>query len=103
MALDEGSSIVQVANKSKRSIQVDVNIYPVVTVDGKKTAALEPFPESESQRLIRYRPHGARVRSGATRNIAYTILDQSASFYLCASTQQATVVLRICSARQVLQ
>jgi hypothetical protein len=103
MTMEEDSGIVQVANKSKRSIQVDINVFPVVTVDGKATAALQPLPESEIQKLIRFRPHGARVRSSATRNIAYTILDKSASFYLCASTHQNTLLLRICSARRALQ
>lgn len=102
MTMEEASGIVQVANKSKRSIQVDINVFPVVMVDGKKTAALEPLPESEIQRLIRFRPHGARVRSSATRNINYTILDKSTPFYLCASTRQNTLLLRICSARQAL-
>lgn len=103
MILEDESGIVQVANKSKRSIQVDVKVFPVVTIDGKETAALEPLPENEIQRLIRFRPHGARVRSSSTRNIAYTILNESASFYLCASTRLDTLLLRICSARRPLQ
>lgn len=98
--MEDDSGIVQVSNRYKRSIQVKIDAYPVVMVDGKPTAALDPFPSHEQEKLIRFRPSGARMRSKSTQNIKYTILEKSTPFYLCITTLQDTLLLRICSARR---
>jgi hypothetical protein len=98
MLLEQKKGIVQVTNRSNRSIQMDVQAFPIREVDGAPTAALAPFSKEDQDRLIRLRPHNARVRSNASRNISYQILDPSTSFYLCALTQTDTLLLRICSA-----
>ncbi|MDM7951707.1 MAG: hypothetical protein QUV07_00605 [Cyanobium sp. CZS 25K] len=100
MRLNEPKGIVQISNRSQRSIQVEVNAFPVRIVDGAPTAALEPFPAEVQENLIKFRPHGARVRSNATRNVSYQVLDQTQPFYLCTLTLQDTLLLRICSAWQ---
>lgn len=98
MLLEQKKGIVQVTNKSKRSIQMEVQVFPVREVDGAPTASLTPFPQNDQEQLIRFRPHGARVRSDATHNITYQILNPTIPFFLCALTKTDTLLLRICSA-----
>lgn len=98
MSLEQKRGIVQVINRSNRSIQIEVQAFPIREVDGAPTASLTPFSKDDQERLIRFRPHGARVRSNASHTISYQILEPKTPFYLCALTQTDTLLLRICSA-----
>lgn len=78
-------------------MQYEIKAFPQRRIDGALTASLEPFSQQEQDSLVRIRPAGGRIARGATRNITYTIIDPTRSFYLCAVTQEGSFMLRICS------
>ena len=98
LTLKKTSGIFQVLNKTNKSYQVSVKVFPVQSINGVDTAATKPFTDEEVKKLIRFRPHGARIRSRGRRNINYTILKTNVPFYLCALNQTETLLLRVCSA-----
>jgi hypothetical protein len=97
ITLETARGILKVFNSDPRAIPFTIKACPPRRVEGVQTAALEPFSQQEQDSLVRIRPSGGRISRGMTRNINYSVLNPSRSFYLCAVTQSGTFVLRICS------
>lgn len=97
MRLQEPRGLLQLTNGNRRAIQVTMRAYPSRMVNGSMTAALEPFPQEEQDSFVRVRPQAARISASSSRNFSYKVLDPARSFYLCATTPDGILLLRICA------
>lgn len=97
LTLAQSKGAIQISNTAERSIELNLQVFPVVHQDGKSSAALVPLPTEQAEQVIRLRPTQMRLAPGATRTIPYTVLDPSRDFFLCGVSAQGLFMLRVCS------
>ncbi|MEB3234945.1 MAG: hypothetical protein VKM98_05925 [Cyanobacteriota bacterium] len=97
LALAERRGYLQLNNPGQRSIQLQLQVFPVVLQQGRPNATLVPLASEQAEQLIRLRPSQLRLGPGASRTIPYTVLDPSRDFFLCGVSHQGLFTLRVCS------
>lgn len=97
MRLETSRGQLQVSNTSDRTIRVELQVFPVRQVQGRSTAGLTPLPAGEAEARIRLRPSAFRLGPGATRVIPYQVGSVHESFYVCGTSLQSLLHVRICS------
>jgi hypothetical protein len=100
MKLEKASGLLQITNKTARSIRVEIKVYGTTAQkDGTSTVSSTPLPDADVDQLIRLRPSSFRLGSNAVRNVTYKLIDATtpARFFVCAETTQGITRLRICS------
>jgi hypothetical protein len=97
MRLETRRGQLQVSNTSDRLMRVELQVFPERQVQGRPTAALTPFPVSEAEALIRLRPSVFRLGPGASRVIPYSVGTANQTFYVCGTSLQSLLHVRICS------
>ena len=97
MRLESRRGQLQVTNTSDRVMRVALQVFPERQVQGRPTAALTPLPVSEGEALIRLRPSVFRLGPGASRVIPYSVGTANQTFYVCGTSLQGLLHVRICS------
>jgi hypothetical protein len=95
MRLETRRGQLQVSNTSDRLMRVELQVFPERQVQGRPTAALTPLPAAEA--LIRLRPSVFRLGPGASRVIPYSVGTANQTFYVCGTSLQSLLHVRICS------
>lgn len=97
MRLETRRGQLQVSNTSDRLMRVELQVFPERQVQGRPTAALTPLPAAEAEALIRLRPSVFRLGPGASRVIPYSVGTANQTFYVCGTSLQSLLHVRICS------
>jgi hypothetical protein len=97
MRLESRRGQLQVSNTSDRLMRVELQVFPERRVQGRPTAALTPLPAAEAEALIRLRPSVFRLGPGASRVIPYSVGTANQTFYVCGTSLQSLLHVRICS------
>ena len=97
MRLETRRGLLQVSNTSDRMMRVELQVFPQRQVQGRNTAALDALPPSEAEALIRLRPSVFRLGPGGSRVIPYSVGLANQPFYVCGTSQQDLLQVRICS------
>lgn len=97
MLLDHRRGLLQVSNRSDRMMRVELQVFPERRVQGRRTAALTPLPPNEAEALIRLRPSVFRLGPGSSRVIPYSVMQGQNVFYVCGTSMQNLLQVRICS------
>ena len=97
MRLEHRRGLLQVSNVSNRMMRVELQVFTERHVQGRRTAALTPLPTSEAEALIHLRPSVFRLAPGGSRLIPYSVTKDQQPFYLCGTSLQNLLQVRICS------
>ena len=97
LTLNTARGSLQLTNPAERSIQLNLQVFAVQHQQGRDLAVLTPLPVEQAEQLIRLRPSQFRLGPGASRTIAYTVLDPSRDFFLCGVSLQGLFTVRVCS------
>ena len=97
MRLETRRGQLQVSNTSDRVMRVALQVFPERQVQGRPTASLTPYSVSEAEALIRLRPSVFRLGPGASRVIPYSVGTANQTFYVCGTSLQSLLHVRICS------
>ena len=100
MQLEHQRGQLQVSNRSDRLIRVNLQVFPPRQVNGRTTAAATPLSTEEAEQRIQLRPTSFRLGPGASRVITYRVTPDQQPFYLCGTSLQNLLQVRICSSWQ---
>ncbi len=97
LTLAERKGVLQLNNPGERSLQLDLQVFPVLQQQGRASAGLTPLPPQQAEQLIRLRPTRFRLAPGSSRTLPYTVLNPSSDFFLCGVSIQGLFTVRVCS------
>lgn len=100
MQLDHQRGQLQVSNSGDRMIRVNLQVLPPRQVNGRTTAGATPLSAEEAEQRIQLRPSSFRLGPGASRLITYRVTPDQPPFYLCGTSLQNLLQVRICSSWQ---
>lgn len=99
MILENSNGSLVISNRSKKSIRVSLQAYPVNQITNKKGPSEVPYSEEDQNKLVRLSKSLFRVRSEGFKTVKYRILSTSNStpFYICSLSIQGSFSTRVCS------
>jgi hypothetical protein len=100
MRLDHQRGQLQVSNSGDRMIRVNLQVFTPRQVNGRTTAGATPLSAEEAEQRIQLRTSSFRLGPGASRLITYRVTPDQPPFYLCGTSLQNLLQVRICSSWQ---